>query len=109
MPAIGWMPEPGQLLGEFEGAEEVVGVGQGQRRLPVGRRELGEVGDLQRAFEQRIGGVHVQMHEPDLRQTHAPSASPESFRIPQRHCSCRWLRAGIKIAGTGQRVRERAG
>ena len=59
---------PGELLGEFERAEQVVGVGQRQRRLPVGGRELGEVGDLQRPFEQRIGRVHVQVHEADLVQ-----------------------------------------
>ena len=60
---IGWMPEPAELVGEFERAEHVVGVGQRQRRLAVGLGELGEPRDRQRALEQRIGRVHVQMHE----------------------------------------------
>ena len=53
----------GELLGEFERPEHVVGVGQRQRRLVIGLGELGELADGQRAFEQRIGGMHVQMHE----------------------------------------------
>ncbi len=51
------------LVGELERAEHVVGVGERERRLPVGLGELGETGDGQRAFEQRIGRVHVQMDE----------------------------------------------
>ena len=53
----------GKLVGEFERAEHVVGVGQREGRLAVGLRELREARDRQRAFEQRIGRVHVQMHE----------------------------------------------
>ena len=52
-----------QLLGEFQRPEHVVGVGQRQRRLLVRLGELGEPADGQRAFKQRIGGMHVQMHE----------------------------------------------
>ena len=52
-----------ELVGEFERPEHVVGVGQRERRLAVGLRELREARDRQRAFEQRIGRVHVQMHE----------------------------------------------
>ena len=52
-----------QLVGEFQTAEHVVGVGQGQRRLPVGLRQLGQLGDFHRAFQQRIGRVDVQMDE----------------------------------------------
>ena len=52
-----------ELLGELQRPEHVVGVGERQRRLPVGLRELGEPRDGQRAFEQRIGRMHVQMHE----------------------------------------------
>ena len=62
-PTIGWMPAAGELLGEFERPEHVVGVGERQRRLLVGLGELGEPRDGQRAFEQRIGRMHVQMHE----------------------------------------------
>ena len=55
-----------ELLGEFEGAEEIVGVGERERRLLVGRRELRELRDLQRPLEQRIRGMHVQMDEADI-------------------------------------------
>ena len=51
------------LVGEFERPEHVVGVGERERGLPVGLGELGKPRDGQRAFEQRIGRVHVQMHE----------------------------------------------
>ena len=53
----------GHLLGEFQRPEHVVGVGERQRRLVVGLGQLGQLGDGQRAFQQRIGGVHVQVHE----------------------------------------------
>jgi hypothetical protein len=55
-----------ELLGEFERAEEIVRVGQRQRRLPVLLGELLQIGDLQRAFEQRVGRVDVQVHEADV-------------------------------------------
>ena len=54
-----------ELLGEFERAEQVVGVGNRQRRHGVGLGELGERLDRERALAQRIGAVHVQMHEAD--------------------------------------------
>jgi hypothetical protein len=53
----------GELLGEFQAAEHVVGVGERQCRLLVGLRQLGEARNGKRAFEQRIGRVHVQVHE----------------------------------------------
>ena len=52
-----------KLFGELERPEHVVGVGQRQRRLVVRLGELGKPADDQRAFEQRISGMHVQMHE----------------------------------------------
>jgi len=52
-----------ELFGEFERPEHVVGVGERQRRLVVRLGELGKPADDQRAFEQRISGMHVQMHE----------------------------------------------
>ncbi|GJE45033.1 hypothetical protein AEGHOMDF_4227 [Methylobacterium soli] len=54
------------LLGEFEGAEQVVGVGERQGGLPVGSRGLHDVTDLQGAFEQRVGRVNVEVDESDL-------------------------------------------
>ena len=55
-----------QLLGEFECAEQVVGIGQRHRRLAVAGRELGERADLDRAFEQRIARMDMEVDEADL-------------------------------------------
>ena len=55
----------GRLLGEFESAEQVVGVGERQGGLPVGARGLHEVADLERALEQGIRGVDVQVDVAD--------------------------------------------
>ncbi len=52
-----------RLLREFERAEEIVRVGERQRRHAVGFRELGEHADRQRPLEQREGGVRVEMDE----------------------------------------------
>ena len=60
---IGWMPASASVFGEFERAEQIVGVGQRERRRTVGSGERGELLDGQRAFEQRIGRVHPKMHE----------------------------------------------
>ena len=53
----------GELFREFERAEHVVGVGQRQRGLVVGLGEFRQLANRQRAFEQRIGRMHVQVHE----------------------------------------------
>ena len=53
----------GELFGELQRPEHVVGIGERQRRLTIGFRQLGEARDGQRAFQQRIGRVHVQVHE----------------------------------------------
>ncbi len=53
----------GELLGELQRAEHVVGIGERQRGLLVGLRQLGQPRNRQRAFEQRIGRVHVEVHE----------------------------------------------
>ena len=55
----------GELLRKFERAEQVVGVGDRQSRHGVGLGELGQRLDGQRPLAQRIGAVHVQMHEAD--------------------------------------------
>ncbi len=49
------------LVGELQRPEHVVGVGQSQRRLAVGFRKFAELGDLDRALQQRIGGMDVKM------------------------------------------------
>ena len=53
----------GELVGEFEGAEEVVRVGERKGRKAELGRALGERADRQRAFEQRIGRMHLEVHE----------------------------------------------
>ena len=55
----------GEFFGEFKRAEQIVGVGDRERRHRVGLGELGQRLDRQRALAQRIGAVHVQMHEAD--------------------------------------------
>ena len=56
----------GQLFGEFQRAEHVVGVGERQRRLLVGLGEIGQARQRNRAFQQRIVRVHVQVHEIEI-------------------------------------------
>ena len=51
------------LLGELERAEEVAGIGDAERRHLVAVGELDERLQRQRALEQRIGRVAVQMDE----------------------------------------------
>ncbi|VCU09306.1 hypothetical protein RHODGE_RHODGE_02480 [Rhodoplanes serenus] len=53
----------GDLLGELQCTEQIVGVGESQRRLAVGLGERRELADRQRPFQQREGGMDVQMHE----------------------------------------------
>jgi hypothetical protein len=65
----------GKLLGEFERTEHVVDIGERERGLPVGLGKLGEPRDRQRPFEQRIGGMHVQMHEAGIGTHYRPRAA----------------------------------
>src|SRR5215470_14251076 len=51
------------LVGEFQRPEHVVGVGQRECRLAVGLGELTELGDFDRALQQRIGGMDVEVDE----------------------------------------------
>ena len=59
---------PGQLFRKLQCSKEVTGVGERQRRLPVGRRQLREPRDRQRALQQRIGRMDVQMDEAGIGQ-----------------------------------------
>ena len=52
-----------QLFREFQRAEQVVGVGDGQRRHAVGACEGRQLADRHRAFAQRVGRVDVQVDE----------------------------------------------
>ena len=51
------------LVGEFQRTEHVVGVGQRQCRLAVCLGEFAELRDLDRALQQRIGGMDMKMDE----------------------------------------------
>ena len=48
---------------KLQRTKHVVGVGQRERRLPIRFRKLGQPRDRERAFEQGIGRVHMQVHE----------------------------------------------
>jgi len=57
----------GHLVGKFQRPEQVVGVGERQRRLAIGFRKLAEFCDLDRALQQRIGRMDVEMDESGAR------------------------------------------
>ena len=54
---------PRHLVGEFERPEHVVGVGERECRLPVRLGEFGQPRNRQRALEQGVGRVHMQVDE----------------------------------------------
>ena len=56
----------GDFFRKFQRTEHVVGVGERQRRLPVLLGQLRQARDRQRALEQRIGRMNVQMHEGEI-------------------------------------------
>ena len=69
----------GGLLGKFQRPEQVVGVGECQRRLPVGGGRLDDVADLQRPFEQREGRVDMEVDETGIfEDARHGSTHPES-------------------------------
>src|SRR5262249_50018921 len=53
----------GERLGEFERPEKIVAVGDRERWLSVRGGKLGQRLDGQRAFEQRVGGMDVEVNE----------------------------------------------
>ena len=61
-------PGLGELLREFEGAEEVVRIGYGERRHGVGAGERCQLADRHGALAQGVGRVDVQMDEAGLRR-----------------------------------------
>ena len=52
-----------ELVGELQRAEQIAGVGEAERRQLVRRGELGQRRDRQRALEQGIGRVDLEVHE----------------------------------------------
>ena len=53
----------GKFGREFQRAEQVVLIGQGEGCELVADRELGQLRDRQRPLQERIGGAHAQVHE----------------------------------------------
>ena len=80
----------GQLVGELERAEEVVGVGEADRGKALRRRQLGEPGDGDGAFQQRVGRVHLEMHEgrPGCRPGRA-AAGALRIVVSMGECTCK--------------------
>jgi hypothetical protein len=70
-----------ELVRELKRAKHVVGVGQRERRLTVGFGELGELADGQRAFQQRIGRVHMQMHKTGIGHVSSSRISFQTVRV----------------------------
>ena len=75
----------GHLFGEFQRTEHVVGVGQRQRRLAVLFGKLRQARDRQRAFEQRIGRVDVQMNEAEFTRHVSRHSWSKRFRLAGDH------------------------
>ena len=90
----------GHLVGELKRAKHVVGVGERERRLSVGLRKLGKARNRQRAFQQRIGRMNVQMHK--LRVCRHGYTSPE--RSGQGDSSgARWCGRGYRLSTRNHR------
>ncbi len=60
----------GHLVGKFQRPEHVVGVGQRQRRLAVCLGQLGELLNLDRPLQQRIGRMGVEMNKSGIGHGH---------------------------------------
>src|SRR5262245_58074303 len=53
----------GEFVGELQCPKQIVGVGQAERRKAVADRQLGKPRDGERALQQRVGRVHLEVHE----------------------------------------------
>ena len=62
----------GRGRGEFERAEQIAGVGDGDRRHGLGAAQRHDLVDLERALGQRIGGVDAEMDEIGVRHSGFP-------------------------------------
>ncbi|MGY4469495.1 hypothetical protein ACVWWK_005204 [Bradyrhizobium sp. LB9.1b] len=76
------------LVGELQRTEHVVGIGQRQGRLMVFLRKLGELGDLDRALEQRIGRVNVKVDKSGARHGRVTASCRWMERSPAPEASC---------------------
>ena len=86
------------LLGEFQRTEHVVGVGQRQRRLAVLFGKLGKARDGQRALEQRIGRMDVQMHEARILATRILATRIFAANILRSHRNGDLIASHVKVA-----------
>ena len=83
-PAIGWIPARAQLVGELEDAEQVVGVGERHCRIAHLLAQLGDGADGQRAFQERIGGMHLEVHETRFHSQRRGADGLSVFRCANR-------------------------
>ena len=92
----------GEFFGNFERAEQVVDVRDGQGRLLVGQRQFQKLADRNRALTQGKAGVDVQMDKADrgnrLFQHRASifPASKDSTNSSSQHNQCRAAPASAK-------------
>ena len=89
-----------QLVGELERPEQVVGVGQPNCGKAARRRQLGELGDGDGAFQQRIGRMHLEVHElRPLRAIRGARSVSAANRVHGEHCSRKSRRPqGVRAA-----------
>ena len=81
----------GELVGEFECAAQIIGIGERQRRLTIGLGELGKPPDRHCALEQRIRRMHMQMDE----------AGHSTLAIRSRACDCVSPQPTLSTANAG--------
>jgi hypothetical protein len=55
--------EARELFGKLQRTKHGVGIGEGERRLVIAKREFAELRQGQRAFKQRVRAVRVEMNE----------------------------------------------
>lgn len=66
----------GRLFREFQGCEEVVGVGDGESRLAVPDGKIDQLAERQSPFAQREGRMDMQMDEAGVGGAHRRTLSP---------------------------------
>ena len=98
-PGIGWMPTPESFSENSSAPKRLFGIGQGERGLTIGLGEFRELRDGQRAFQQRIGRMHMQVDEADFAQKRSFPVSPHVFTfVPSRRLSQK-PRPGVEATG----------
>ena len=92
----------GKLIGKFQGAEQIVRIGDRQRRHRVRRRKLGERRHVHAPFAQRIGAVNMKMHEAGTPGNRGGIHAVIGVRARHHRC-VRFAQAAIYPRGPGLR------